>query len=95
MYTVTPYFRAIPWRVSVEHIVCFTKFSVRVMCLDVLPYFFNVFPLFRMHLRSSISLAPFRSIVRLNNNTHERIRYSTTHGYLTPLAIEIKYSIHT
>lgn len=61
--TVTPYFRAIPWRVSVLHTTCFTRLSVRVMRLAVLPYFFNAFPVSRMHLRSSISLAPFRSIV--------------------------------
>jgi len=62
--TVTPYLSAIPWRVSVGHTVCFVKLSVRVMCLAVLPYFFRVLPASRMHLRSSISLAPFRSIVR-------------------------------
>lgn len=60
--TVTPYLSAIPWRVSVGHTVCFTKLSVRVMCLAVLPYFFRALPVSRMHRRSSISLAPFRSI---------------------------------
>lgn len=61
--TVTPYLRAIPWRVSVAHTVCFTKLSVLVMCLAVLPYFFRAFPVSRIYRRSSISLPPFRSIL--------------------------------
>lgn len=78
--TVTPYLRAIPCRVSVADTICFTKLSVRVMCLAVLPYFFRVLPVSRMHLRSSISLAPFRSIVvgLQSDDVRQRIEHTIT-----------------
>lgn len=84
--TVTPYLSAIPWRVSVGHTVCFTKLSVRVMCLAVLPYFFRALPVSRMHRRSSISLAPFRSIVRPPGCSWEAGPYHNSSTYVSGCA---------
>lgn len=89
--TVTPYLSAIPWRVSVGDTVCFTRLSVRVMCLAVLPYFFRVLPVSRMHRRSSISLAPFLSIIRPPGRSRET---GTHHNSSTYVSVIHSHEFH-